>query len=461
MPEESPSVRPRLRAGDELSVQIDRLVYGGQGVGRHERFVLFVDRTVPGETVRARVRRVRQRFGEADLLAVETPSPRRIDPRCPHFNQGCGGCRWQHLDLEAQLAAKEAIVRDSLERIGGLRDLPYAPILPSPEPWFFRNKMEFAFHPEGGLGLHLLGAWDRVFQLETCFLQSPLAVKIVKSARSFVRERGLPLYDPRTRQGLFRELVVRQSRGTGETMVGLLTQGPLEDQTAAAFAASMAAVDPAVASIVHGVRSRPFEGASIEQTRVLHGAPTITEIVQGLSFRIGLGTFFQTNTAQAERLAALVRELAGPVAGAPVIDLYCGVGLFALTLAKAGAEVAGIEVVVPAVESARENAARNGLSNAHFYSGDVRTALPEVLERHGPPQVLVLDPPRGGAGGKVMRRIGRAAPNRVIYVSCNPTTLARDLSELLPFGYRITRVQPVDLFPQTYHVETVVALERR
>jgi 23S rRNA (uracil1939-C5)-methyltransferase len=215
-----------------------------------------------------------------------------------------------------------------------------------------------------------------------------------------------------------------------------------------------------VTSVVEGLKSRPSDGATLESTRVLHGNAHITEVVRGLRFRIGLATFFQTNTAQAERLVELVEELAGPVAGEPVIDLYCGVGLFSLALAARGARVAGIEVVAPAIEAARENAADNGIAGVSFHAGDARLALPEVLAAHGPPRVLVLDPPRAGAGGKVMRRIGRAAPERVVYVSCNPTTLARDLQELAPFGYRVTRVQPVDLFPQTYHVETVVRLER-
>lgn len=455
-----PPPPPRLRPGDEVSLVVDRLTYGGEAVGRHQNLVVFVDGAAPGETVRVRVRRTKARFAEANLLAVEKPSPARVEPRCPHVRQGCGGCRWQHLDVAAQLEAKAAIVRDSLERLGGLRDLPYAPILPSPDPWYFRNKMEFAFHPEGGLGLHVRGYWDRVFELETCYLESPLAVEIVKAARAFARERGLSLFDPRTKTGTMRELMVRQSRGTGEVMIGLITQGPIDPAVAAAFAAHLGALDPHISSVVHAARSRPDEGAPLGEATVLCGNPHITEVVAGLRFRIGLHTFFQTNTAQAEQLVALVRRLAGDVAGAPVVDLYCGVGLFALALAAQGAQVAGIEVVAPAIEAARENAADNGITGAAFYVGDARTALPEVLERHGTPRVLVLDPPRGGAGGKVMRRIGRAGPERVVYVSCNPTTLARDLTELLPFGYRITEVVPVDLFPQTYHVETVVALER-
>ncbi len=447
----------RPSSGDELSVRIDRLAYGGEGVARTGSYVLFVERTAPGDQVRVRIRRVHRRHAEADLIAIEEPSPGRVAPRCQHYLEGCGGCAWQHLSYEAQAAAKTDLVRESLERIGGFRDLPLRPMIPAPRAWYFRNKMDFAFHPEGGLGLHVRGAWDRIFRLETCFLESTLAVEIVKAARAFAIERGIPLYDPRTRQGLLRELVVRQSEATGEVMVGLLTTpGPFPD--AAAFADRLAALDPKISSILRGMKADMSDAAPVERVEVLRGSPTITEEVRGLRFKIALGTFFQTNSAQAGALVDLVRELAGPAE--TVLDVYCGVGLFTLALAGGAKEVVGVEMVEPAIAAARENAVANGIANAHFYAGDARHALPQVMEKHGPPKVIVLDPPRSGAGGKVMRRIARATPDRIVYVSCNPTTLARDLQELTPFGYRMTSVHPVDLFPQTYHVETVVGLVR-
>src|SRR5262245_44972022 len=188
-----PLSRPPLRPGDEVLVQIDRLAYGGEGVGRSDNFVLFVNKAAAGERVRARVRRVRRRHAEADLVAVEEPSPHRIGERCPHVAQGCGGCTWQHIDYPAQLTAKSELLRDSLERLGGFSDLPLRPILGAPSPWFFRNKMEFAFHPDGELGLHVRGFWDRIFTLESCFLESPLAVEIVKTTRALVRQHEVPL----------------------------------------------------------------------------------------------------------------------------------------------------------------------------------------------------------------------------------------------------------------------------
>jgi 23S rRNA (uracil1939-C5)-methyltransferase len=440
-------------------VTVDRLAYGGQAVGRHEGLVVFVSGAAPGETVRVRVRRVQRRHVEADVVSVESASPERVTPRCVHFAQGCGGCIWQHVDYAGQLRAKEATVADSLARLGGLHDLPLRSIIPAPNPWHYRNKMEFAFHPEGVLGLHPRGAWHSILPLHECFLAPPLTVALVKAAQAFARETNLSLHDPRTHQGLLRELVVRQSWGSGETMLGIVTSpGPFHD--AAAMADCLAAVDASVVSVVRSIRASSDTSAPLQQTTLLRGQDHITEIVGGLRFSVGVETFFQTNSAQAERLVALVRELAGEVTGALAIDLYCGVGMFTLALAAAGAKAVGIELSTSSVAAARVNAASNGLGDTGFLAGDARTVLPQVLAEHGSPYVVVLDPPRAGAGGKVMRRIARAAPTRIIYVSCNPTTLARDLAELEPFGYRVCVVQPLDLFPQTYHVETVVALDR-
>ena len=438
---------------------VDRLAYGGEAVGRREGLVVFASGAAPGETVRVRVRRVQRRHVEADVVSVENASPERVTPRCLHFAQGCGGCTWQHVDYAGQLRAKETAVRDSLERLGRLQDLPLRPIIPAPSPWHYRNKMEFAFNPDGVLGLHPRGAWHSILPLHDCFLAPPLTVALVKAARAFARDANLSLHDPRTHQGLLRELIVRHSRGTGETMLGIVTSpGPFD--AAAAMAECLAAVDASVVSVVRSIRASSDTSAPLQQTTLLRGQDHITETVAGLRFGIGVETFFQTNSAQAERLVALVREMAGDGTGALAIDVYCGVGMFALALASAGAKVVGIELSTSSVEAARINARTNGLDKALFLAGDARSVLPEVLAEHGTPRVVVLDPPRAGAGGKVMRRIARAAPARIIYVSCNPTTLARDLVELVPFGYHVSVVQPLDLFPQTYHVETVVALDR-
>lgn len=444
--------------GDEIIVTVDRLTYGGQGIGRAAGLAVFVNGAAANETVRARVRRTFRRHVEADIVAIEQASPDRIEPRCEHVHRGCGGCSWQHVRYPAQLLAKESAVKDSLERLGGFREIPLRPIVPAPDAFYYRNKMEFAFHPDGTLGLHPREAWYDIIRLDQCFLESPLAVAIVKAAQSYVEQHGLSLYHPRTRQGLLRELCIRHSRGGRETLLGIVTgEGAFPE--AETMAKHLASLDPGIKAVVRGIRRTTEGAAPLAETSVLYGDDHITETTAGLDFDIRLDTFFQTNSVQAERLVASVKELAGDVAGARVIDVYCGVGLFSLALAAVGAQVVGVEIVESAVEAARANARQNRITSTEFHAGDARKVLADVLPAGLSPKVLVLDPPRAGAGGKVMRRIARATPRRIVYVSCNPTTLARDLVELGPFGYKMTAVLPVDLFPQTYHVETVVALE--
>jgi 23S rRNA (uracil1939-C5)-methyltransferase len=453
----SRSTRPR--PGEELIVTVDRLSYGGQGIGRMSGLAIFTNGAAAGETARVKVRRTFRRHVEADVVEVLQPSPDRVEPRCSHVREGCGGCSWQHVAYPAQLVAKEAAVKDSLERLGGFHDVPIRPIIPAPETFYYRNKMEFAFHPQGTLGLHPREAWYDILRLRECFLESTLAVAIVKAAQSFVEEHRVSLYHPRSREGLVRELCIRQSRKGTEALLGIVTgDGPFPEGPA--MARHLAAVDPAIKAVVRGIRQTTDGAAPLAETSVLFGEDHITETTAGLDFRIRLDTFFQTNSVQAERLVGLVKELAGDVAGAKVIDVYCGVGLFSLAMAAEGAQVVGVEIAQSAVEAARVNATANGIASAEFHAGDARKVLADVLPAGLSPKVLVLDPPRAGAGGKVMRRIARATPERIVYVSCNPTTLARDLVELVPFGYKMTAVSPIDLFPQTYHVETVVALER-
>jgi 23S rRNA (uracil1939-C5)-methyltransferase len=446
-----------LKRGDEIQVRVDRLSYGGRGVGRHDGLVVFVAGGAPGEVVSARIGRVRRSYAEADAVAVHSASADRVPPRCPHFGP-CGGCAWQHVDYPAQARAKEAIVRESLGHLGGIAEPLVHPIVPAPEPWFYRNKMDFSFHPDGTLGLHRRGDWNRIVPVEVCYLQSERSAALVRAVRTWARECGLAAFDPQTHTGFLRSLVVREGRSTGERLVGLLTTpGPFAE--AAGFAAVVRGAAPDAAAIVRGVVAGAGDGAPITRVESLGGREDIEEELAGLRFRIGLETFFQINTPQAERMVAHVVARAAPP-GRLVFDLYCGVGTFALALARAGARVAGAELSAASIAAARGNAARNGLDGVRFVAGDVRLTLPALAAELGTPDVVVLDPPRAGAGGKVMRRIGRSGAGRVIYVSCNPTTLAPDLRELLAFGYRLADVQPFDLFPQTYHVEAIAVLDR-
>lgn len=448
---------PMVQRGEEIEIGIDRLAYGGRGVGRSNTLVVFVAGAAPGDVVRARIVRSKRTFAEADVVAVTTPSPDRVAARCPHFGP-CGGCTWQHIDYPAQARAKESIVRESLERLGGLQDVVVRPIVAAAEPWYYRNKMDFSFHPDGVLGLHRRGDWNAIVPIETCYLQSPESVAIVDAVRAWARAHGVSPYNPVTHAGALRSLVVREGRGTGDRMVGLLT-GPGPLAAAAAFVDAVKSAAP-VTGVVRGIVTSMSDGAPPAEVEVLEGRAELEEVLLGMRYKVALTTFFQTNTAQAERMVRYVLDRAEPLAGRRVFDLYCGVGTFTLPLARAGAVAAGLEMAVSSIDAARVNARANGIDGVRFFVGDTRVVLPAMVEEVGRPDVVVLDPPRAGAGGRVMRKIGRSGARRVIYVSCNPTTLAPDLKELLPFGYHLVDVQPFDLFPQTYHVEAIAVLDQ-
>lgn len=451
--------RPPLRRGDEITLAIDRLSYGGRGVGRHDGFVIFVPGTAPGDLVRARLWRIKPGYGEADLVEVTARSPVRTTPPCPHFGP-CGGCVWQHLAYPAQAAAKTEIVRESLAHLGDLRHVEVRPVIATASPWYYRNKMEFTFHPDGVVGLHRRGAWNRIVPIRSCYLQSPASNVILGVVRAWAEASGLPRYDPRGHAGVLRQVIVREGKATGEVMVLLVTAAPGAGGLRDLAARLMDAV-PRITGVLHGTNPGRSDGLPLAGITTVAGRPYIVEELAGLRFRIGPETFFQTNTAQAERLVEVAVTLAALRGGEVVYDLYCGVGTFSLSLARRAGRVFGIEVSAQAIEAARENAALNGLTNVEFTSGDVRRLLPDLRARTAAPDLVLLDPPRSGAGSRVMQKLAGIAAPRIIYVSCNPATLAADLKELVSAGYAVRAAQPLDLFPHTYHVECVVLLERQ
>jgi 23S rRNA (uracil1939-C5)-methyltransferase len=441
----------------DISLRIEGLHSDGRGIARLDGLAVFVEDVVPGEVVRARLTRVTRTHADAEVLRIEAASLDRVVPRCPHVGT-CGGCVWQHLAYPAQASAKEAIVVESLQRVTGLRHPPVRPIIAMDDPWAFRNKMEFSFQPPDRLGLHRRARWDEVVDLQTCFLPSSRVLTVLRAVRAFMRAQRIPCYDTRTHQGFLRHLVVRESRATGELLVAVVTApGPFPH--ADALTETLRQRVPHLAGLVWAINASVSDAVQVSRLEVLHGRPFIREHLGTLSFKLDLSTFFQTNTVQAERMTEVVREFAALGGTERVVDLYCGVGPFALTLAGAAAHVVGIEAVVAAVDAARDNARLNGIANAVFHTADAAD-VEGVLAGGGQIDVLVLDPPRAGAGATVMRRIGQLAPRRVIYVSCNPATLAADLLELLPRGYEVTAIQPIDFFPHTYHVECVVQLKR-
>jgi len=440
--------RPRRDA--ELEVGIHALAHGGAGVGRAEEgFVVFVRGAVPGDRVRVRVRKAKRSFAEADLLEVLEPSADRIEARAAH-----PGAPWQVLPYERQLQEKERQVADALTRLGGFEEPPVEPIVPAVHQWRYRNKVEYSFGPELELGFHRAGRWDLIDDVPEDVLASERVDELRRAAASWVREEGLSAYDRGDHSGLLRNLVVREGRRTGELQARLVTSPG--DFRAIELAAALPAD-----SVLWTRAADVAETTRGGKTEVLEGREALEEELSGLRFSISPDAFFQTNTEMAELLYASAAELAGLTGRERVVDLFCGIGTIALVLALEAREVWGVEVVESAVADAIANAKRNGIDNASFFAGDVRTAMRPLLEESGKPDVVVIDPPRAGLSQKIVRRVLEAEAKRIVYVSCNPTTLAPNARQMVDDGgYRLKTVRPVDMFPQTPHIECVALLER-
>ena len=443
-----------LRKDQELELKIDSLAYGGNGVARLNGFVVFVRRGLPGDTVRARVTKVKRSHAEATALEVVEAGAPRVEAPCIHFPV-CGGCRFQDLAYEAQLEAKATQVADALARIGKLSGFELEAAVPAESLFHYRNKLEYSFTAttEGvGLGFHKAGRWDEVLDIERCWLTTDLGNAIREAVKAWANEQGLSAFDQETHEGYFRHLVVREGRNTGQALVVLVTApGALPEESFVTAVRSF----PEVRSVHWAVNDTPAEVTSLP-TKLLWGEEAIEEEILGLRFRVRPNAFMQTNTAMAEKLYGLANEYAGLTGEETVYDLYCGTGTIGLAMARNALTVWGIESSEESVACAVENAELNGLANAAFFAGDVAADVEELRGRAGPPDVVVVDPPRAGLVGKAVARVAALEAPRLVYVSCNPTTLAGNAKELTgEFGYRLERVRPLDMFPHTPHVESV------
>jgi 23S rRNA (uracil1939-C5)-methyltransferase len=449
-----------VRRGEELELDVESLAYGGNGVARHDGFVVFVRGGLPGDRVRARVTKTKRGFAEALVEVVLEPSDARVSAPCRHFGV-CGGCRFQDLDYEAQLAAKEQQVRDALVRIGRFADPPLEPIVPAASLYRYRNKLEYSFTRSGDdvdLGFHRAGQWDDVIGVEECLLTTDLGNAVRLAVRDWAREERLEPYDQATGAGYLRHLVYREGRNTGQALVVLVTAPGERFETG--YLVDVLRRFPEVRSIHWAVNDTPAERTNLPTT-LLWGDEAIEEQILGLRFRIRPTAFLQTNTEMAERLYAFAGELAGLTGAENVFDLYCGTGTIGLSLAGSAKAVWGVEISEEAVACAIENAELNEIANARFFAGNVGQSIEELVEEAGRPDVVVVDPPRAGLAGKALRRTGELRAPRIVYVSCNPTTLASDLQVLRDeLGYELLRTRPVDMFPHTPHVESVSLLER-
>lgn len=460
-----------VRRGQDIELKIEKLSFGGAGLSRLDNYVIFVKNTVPGDHVKARVVKRKTSFAEAVLLEIVQPSHLRQNAPCPYFNW-CGGCTWQNLSYKKQLEYKQQIVRESLEHLGGLGELSVQPVMGSDIYFGYRNKMEFSFsdrrwllpqelNAEGlsrnfALGLHIPGTFDKILHIDRCFLQSEIANQILSFVSKYAQEHNLLPYGIRSHEGFLRFLVIRQSEFTGKLMVNMVTNyenteqlQPLANEIVARF--------KEVAGVVNNINTRPAQIAVGEWEVCLAGVNFIQEKLGDFIFNISANSFFQTNTRQAGRLYQKVMEFAALSGDEVVWDLYAGTGTISLFLAQTAREVIGFELAESAVRDAEKNADEHGVTNTRFIGGDL---LERLLHTEPKPDVLVTDPPRSGMNEKVVRVINELQPGRIVYVSCNPTTLARDLVIMQNF-YDIEIVQPVDMFPQTYHIETVVKLRRK
>lgn len=446
-----------LRSGMELEVSVEKAVVGGRGLARVDGFVVFVERGLPGQKVLARIGRVKKGFAEAEAVRVVEETPEYAAPFCPHYGD-CGGCTWQDMDYGAQLRWKREHVQESLRRIGGARSVSVAETVPSPETRRYRNKMEFAFVGNLHLGLHERANPKRILDVGQCGLVSDLCVDILNETRAWCGETGVQACNPRLGVGLWRWLVLRQGVNTGQTMAHLIT-GPMRGNEALPYALGehLTAKFESLTTFVHSVRTAKSSYAVGEKVESVIGPGVIEERIGDVDFRVSPNSFLQTNTLGAEKLYETVARAGEFTQEDLVWDLYCGSGGVALSIADKARRVVGVESSRSAVRDARFSMRQNGVENCEFIHGDVK----ESLERPGPaPDVVVLDPPRGGVHPDTAAALTALAPDRIVYVSCNPATLARDVAGLLD-AYDIASAAPVDMFPHTPHIECVLGMKRK
>lgn len=451
-----------VQKGKTYTIDILRLGSSGEGVGRYENFTVFVPGALPGERVQARIHLVKKQYALAQLTTVETASPQRVKPDCPVYAQ-CGGCQLQHLSYAGELEEKRQQVVDALERIGHFKGIHVLPTIGAESPWHYRNKMQFPV-ASAGKGKLAMGcfaaATHQVIDIDSCLIQKEGNNAIMAVVRDWMKQYKIPAYDEDRRSGIVRHVMGRVGVHTGEIMVCLVTAQDMVPHMKDLVRMLKAAI-PGLKSVVQNVNTRHTNVILGQKTRLIYGTPTIHDSIGSLTFHISAQSFFQVNSEQAQKLYETALQFADLKGNETVADVYCGTGTITLFLAQKAKQVYGIEIVAPAIKDAVQNAKDNHIKNAQFILGDAVYKLPELIRNGVHPDVIVLDPPRAGCGEPVLDAIARTKPKRVVYVSCNPATLARDLAYLNDRGYGPQKVQPVDMFSRTHHVETVVLLTRK
>jgi 23S rRNA (uracil1939-C5)-methyltransferase len=471
-----------LKKGSELELEIETLAFGAKGLARLNGYVIFVEQSLPGQRLRVQITKKKDGYAEARPLEVLRESQDYVAPRCRHFVD-CGGCLVQNLRYEVQLAAKQRQVVEILQHLGGMAQPPVLPIIGSPEQFYYRNKMEYSFarqrwltreeiasgadaaQRDFSLGLHARNCYDKTLMIEECLLLSERSNEVLAFVREAARAHHLPPYTTRGHTGFWRFLVMREGKCTGDFMVNVVTNDVAGGREAVAqLSRALVQQFSFITTVVHNLNRSKAQVAIGEEEIVLHGPGSLRDRIGEFEFIISANSFFQTNTLGAEKLYGVAADFARLTGTEIVYDLYSGAGTISIFISKRARQVVGFEIVPQAIRDAGVNCGINNVTNCYFIEGDLKDELahvPVLKNRWGQPDVVIADPPRAGMHPRVIQKVLELAPQRIVYVSCNPSTFARDVKEMCAHDYSLEKVQPVDMFPHTAHCEVVGLLARR
>jgi 23S rRNA (uracil1939-C5)-methyltransferase len=483
-----------LKKGDELELEISGYGYEGKGISKvHKKiiksisttntdselpnYIVFVTGSYPGDRVQAKLRKIKNSYSEAKLVEIIKPSEFRVQPRCKYFGT-CGGCKQQDLNYEMQLNYKQQQVKEIFEHIGGLTDFEIDDILPSENPFFYRNKMEFSFADRRwltenelnsdvivdknfALGLHIPRIFDKVLDIDECFLQSEISNRILNFTRDFFKKKDTPIYSTKTHKGYLKNLVIRQSQHTINLMVNIVTSKE-DDELMNDYSASLQKELPQVTTIINNINLKKASVAIGDYEKVLYGSGVINDKIGNYNFRISANSFFQTNTLQAENLYKTAFEFADFNSNETVYDLYSGAGTIAIYISEKVQKVYGFEAVETSLKDANENAMINRVENVEFINANLYKSFLPIVEKKNiqKPDVIIIDPPRSGMHKNTVADVVKLSPEKIVYVSCNPATQVRDIRIMVDAGYKLVKIRPVDMFPHTFHIENVALLTK-